>query len=79
MTTRRRFDVVAANLLADLLVEHARAIAKTLTVKRSGRLIVSGILTPQYPSVRAAFATRGLREETVVEIGEWTSACLTRN
>ena len=79
MTTRRRFDVVAANLLADLLVEHARAIAKTLTVKRSGRLIVSGILTPQYPSVRAAFATLGLREETVVEIGEWISACLTRN
>lgn len=50
---RGRFDVVVANLLADILVAEAATLAGA--VARGGRLVVSGLLDTQAERVAAAF------------------------
>jgi len=50
---RARFDLVVANLLADVLVREAAALAATVAPR--GRLVVSGILDAQVPGVEAAY------------------------
>jgi ribosomal protein L11 methyltransferase len=56
---RGRFDLVVANLFADLLIELAPALAKRL--RPGGRLVVSGLLARQERAVRDALARAGLR------------------
>ncbi len=56
---RGRFDVIAANLFADLLIQSARALRSRLAA--NGRLIVSGLLARQEDGVRSAFGAVGLR------------------
>ena len=73
LTEAQRYDIVAANILAPVLIEHAAAIADT--VAPGGHLLLAGILTTQYGSVRDAYATLGLQEREIVADGEWTSAC----
>ena len=53
---RGRFDLVVANLLADVLIDEAPALAAT--VAQGGRLIVSGILDTQTDTVAAASPLR---------------------
>lgn len=48
-----RFDLVVANLLADVIVAEAEGLAGV--VGRRGRLILSGLRTEQTPAVRAAY------------------------
>ena len=51
-----RFDLVIANLLADMLIDEASALAAAVTP--GGRLIVSGILDTQADTVAAASPLR---------------------
>ena len=48
-----RFDLVVANLLADILIREAAALAARVAC--SGRLVVSGLLTSQAAGVTAAY------------------------
>jgi ribosomal protein L11 methyltransferase len=61
------FDLVLANLIAGVLVEHAANLASELT--RGGTLVASGIFVDREPEVRAAleragFDISGRRDET---------------
>ncbi|MBP5285981.1 MAG: 50S ribosomal protein L11 methyltransferase [Kiritimatiellae bacterium] len=69
-----RYDLVAANILAPLLVRFADEIVQYV----SGRLIVSGILDGLYPEVAAAYRERGFEEISRRTIGEWTTGLLAR-
>ncbi|MBX3733882.1 MAG: 50S ribosomal protein L11 methyltransferase [Verrucomicrobiae bacterium] len=67
----RRYDVVCANLMADLLVsERARLVAR---LKSGGALVVAGILREQFPSVERALEGSGLRRCGARTEGEWRS------
>ncbi len=67
----RRYDVVVANILAEVIERYADKI--TRAVKKGGQLIVSGILVPQYPAVKKALVGYGFREKTAIVDGEWKS------
>jgi ribosomal protein L11 methyltransferase len=60
------WDLVVANLYAELLVEHAHA----LVALAAGRIVLSGITADRAPSVRAAFSSQPLVEERTVD--GWT-------
>lgn len=71
VTTRRRFDVVCANLTHDLLIqERDRIIAR---VEPEGVLVLAGILSTQFAAVREAYAKRGYLPVKVKTVREWTS------
>ncbi|MFU8779884.1 MAG: 50S ribosomal protein L11 methyltransferase [Kiritimatiellia bacterium] len=65
------FDMVAANILAPVLIEHAQAIGET--VKTGGFLILSGILETQYECVHATYTALHFEEVERIKDGEWTS------
>jgi len=67
-----RYDIVAANILAPILIEFAAAIADT--VAPGGNLLLAGILTTQYIDVRNAYQPLGMQESEINAEGEWTSA-----
>lgn len=72
-TTRMKeqYDMVVANILAPVLLENASTIIST--VKTNGDLILSGILTPQYPSIHRTFTNLGFSEQKVAVDGEWST------
>ena len=70
---RGRFDLVVANLLADVLIDEASALAAT--VAPGGRLIVSGILDSQADTVAAASP---LRVTATRAAGPWRTLRLER-
>lgn len=63
-------DIVAANILAPVLIEHAAVIGAA--VASAGHLLLAGILTSQYPGVRAAYQAIGFQECEIATDGEWT-------
>jgi ribosomal protein L11 methyltransferase len=62
--------MVAANILAPVLIEHAAVIGAA--VAGGGHLLLAGILTTQYPDVRAAYLAIGFDEIELATEGEWT-------
>jgi ribosomal protein L11 methyltransferase len=67
----RRYTVVCANLLDDLLrAERDRIVAR---LAPRGRLVLAGILDRQFPAVRAAYESAGLRLVADKAAGEWRS------
>ena len=72
MQPRHRFDVVCANLIDTLLIEHARRIASRL--RAGGRLVLAGVLNRQFAAVAKAYAIRGLRVVARDVTDGWTSA-----
>lgn len=68
---REKFDVVCANLMADLLMAEADRIVARL--KPGGRLILAGILATEFEKVRAAFEKRGLKLRDNKVEREWES------
>ena len=76
---RQPFDIVVANLLAGLLAEQAEVLAATVAPRPGGALVLSGLLTTQYPPVRDRYAALGFREDNVRTAGDWTTACLIRS
>lgn len=76
MRAGRGFDVVAANLLADLLIsERDRLLAR---VAPGGVILLAGILVRQFPAVAAAYKAAGLKPLKAVTQGEWRSGAFRR-
>jgi ribosomal protein L11 methyltransferase len=71
---RRPFDLVLANILANPLRQMATPMSRHLA---GGALVIlSGLLTPQAPSVIAAYRARGLILERHIRIEGWSSLLL---
>jgi ribosomal protein L11 methyltransferase len=66
------FDVVCANLIADLLISQAERISRTVRCPR-GILLASGILNREFGEVAARFAAHGLRLVESQRQGPWRS------
>ncbi len=67
----RRFDVICANLIYDLLITDAVRI--TNRVKSKGHLILAGILSTQFPAVEEAYAKVGFKVVSTQQEKEWQS------
>jgi ribosomal protein L11 methyltransferase len=72
----RTYDIVCANLIADLLIAERRRILSR--VKPGGRLIVAGILVTQFPAVERSFAREGWALVRGRTEGEWRSGMFRR-
>ena len=70
-TPPRTWDVVAANLFSQVLIQAADAIAHA--VSPQGALILSGILLIQEKEVLQAFQKRGFAFQQTVRKGKWVS------
>jgi len=68
------FDLVLANILANPLRQLATPMARHLAP--SALVILSGLLTPQVPSVIAAYRARGLVPVRHLRIEGWSSLLL---
>ena len=73
----KQFDLVCANLLAELLVREPERIATQ--VKPGGRLVVAGILITQFAEVQKAFEALGFRLLRSRKEKEWRSGTLVRS
>lgn len=69
---RKRFKVVAANLFSTVLVEALPLISKW--IEREGLLILSGILSEQWPEVRDTAEKCGFSLILDKQIGKWVTA-----
>ncbi|HTY88920.1 MAG TPA: 50S ribosomal protein L11 methyltransferase, partial [Candidatus Acidoferrum sp.] len=67
----RRYDLVCANLLSDLLIAEKRRIANRLLP--GGQLVLAGILRKEFPQVQRAFAELGLKLAVSETRNEWRS------
>lgn len=67
----RRFDLVCANLLADLLLAERDRL--TAHVAPGGRLVLAGILAAEFETVRAAYAAAGWHLVAARTEREWRS------
>ena len=67
----RTYDVVAANILAPVLIGASDKLMNH--IQPGSKLILAGILTEQYPEVKAKFEGHGLKELESATIDEWTS------
>jgi ribosomal protein L11 methyltransferase len=72
--SRRKFDVVVANLFAGVLEAAFPRLAGA--VRKGGRLIISGILREQWDGVRRAAETAGMEVMESKRKGKWVSALL---
>lgn len=69
------YDLVLANILAVVLIEYCEKIAPV--VAEGGTLILSGILTHEAETVKAAFESlRDWKDIQIHELGEWSSVTL---
>jgi ribosomal protein L11 methyltransferase len=71
---RRPFDLILANILANPLRQMATPMSRHLA--GGARLILSGLLSAQAPSVIAAYRARGLILERQIRIEGWSSLLL---
>ena len=71
---RKPFDLVLANILANPLRQMATAMSGHLA--GGARVILSGLLSAQAPSVVAAYRSRGLVLEREIRIDGWSSLLL---
>ena len=72
----RRFDVVCANLIYDLLLEARARILNR--VAPGGTLVLAGILATQFPLVQRAYEEKGWRLIASREEKEWKSGAFRR-
>jgi ribosomal protein L11 methyltransferase len=78
MRCRGRYDVVMANILANVLIRHAGRVSGLVAPGRRARLILSGILAGQYGAVRRAYEGAGLAQVGRIRDGEWVSGLFAR-
>ena len=67
-----KFDVICANLTADLLVQQVKRVVRLL--QPSGTLILAGILKIQFVEVHRTYAATGLKLIATRQDKEWRSA-----
>jgi len=72
-----KYDIVVANILADVLVPLTPVICKQL--KKGGVYITSGIIDNKEQTVRDAMETAGLEVVEVTYQGEWVSVTARKN
>lgn len=70
-TSRKKFQVICANLIADLLISEADRLIGRLAPE--GRLIIAGVLGTQFQDVQRAFEAKGLELLHTNTEGEWQS------
>lgn len=75
-TPRRRYDVVAANLLTPLLLETRDRLNAQLAP--GGRLILAGILAREFGQIEQAWAGAGFRLVAAATEREWRSGAFER-
>jgi ribosomal protein L11 methyltransferase len=76
LRSAKQYDVVCANLLANLLIaERDRILAR---VKPEGVLVVAGILKREFEDVVAAYRTAGMKLVASQAQKEWRSGTFTR-
>lgn len=73
-----KFDVIAANLLSEVLIEHSAIIADLVEIDPPGDLFVAGILRGQYPDVLSDYQVHGFKEMRSIDDDEWRSGWLRR-
>lgn len=73
---KQAFDVVAANLIHDLLIAERDRI--TARVKPGGSLVLAGILATQFTAVAGAYAAAGWRCVRARTVNEWRSGLFRR-
>ena len=66
-----KYDIVTANILADVLVPLTPVIVRQM--KKGGVYITSGILVVKEEEVKKAVAEAGLQVVEVTRQGEWVS------
>jgi ribosomal protein L11 methyltransferase len=72
----RRFDLVCANLISNLLVaERERIIAR---VAAGGTLVLAGILQTEFETVQAAYEAKGMKLLRRRDEKEWASGAFTQ-
>ena len=73
----RRYDLICANLISNLLIAEKRRIVAQLN--RRGTLVLAGILKQEFAQVRAAFEELDLKLVSSKGRGEWRSGsfCIT--
>jgi ribosomal protein L11 methyltransferase len=69
------YDIVLANILAEVLIE-SRATIKTLLKDKDSKVVLSGILTKEEFKVAEAFISSGFQVLNRVHMGEWCSLLL---
>jgi ribosomal protein L11 methyltransferase len=74
--TDQRYDLVAANIIARVIVDLAPALAARL--RPGGRLVASGILDVRRDEVAAALAAAGLTVEETLEEADWVALLCAR-
>jgi ribosomal protein L11 methyltransferase len=67
----RKFDVVCANLMSELLIAEKAKLASWLAP--AGRLVLAGILEEQFAGVEAAFCGFGMELIAAESLDEWRS------
>jgi ribosomal protein L11 methyltransferase len=75
-TPPRQWQVVAANLFSEVLIQSAQTISKATCP--GGRLIFSGVLRSQEKETIAAFKKAGFEVDAVSRKGKWIAALATR-
>ncbi len=75
-TTRRRYDLICANLLSTLLVAERRRIVRRLNP--GGVLVIAGILRAEFAFVARHYVRLGLRQVAARSEGEWRSGAFAR-
>ena len=76
VTSEAPFDLIFANILANPLKRMANSISSVMD--SSGRLILSGLLSEQEPSVLSAYRMVGFRLESRYVLGAWSTLLLTK-
>ncbi len=71
-----RFDLICANLVQDLVLRERERLLSRL--QPEGKLVLAGILTHQFPAVKAAYEEAGLALQIVDTKGEWRSGAFVR-
>ncbi len=75
--TRRRYDIVCANILARPLVHMSRDLTRRLAP--GGRLIVAGLLTRHESMVLGAYRAQGLRCAGRIRLKDWSTLVFAKN
>jgi ribosomal protein L11 methyltransferase len=71
LKSAQKFDVICANLIADLLTDQSNRILNRLA--KNGRLIVAGILATQFREVQNTYESKGLHLLHTKTEREWQS------
>ncbi len=66
-----RYDIVVANILADIIIEMSYAISKA--IKKGGLLISSGIIDFKEEEVKASLQNVGFKVLEINHLGEWVN------